>query len=78
MKLLHPNSPWVGGDEVLGGEVVIVATREELVLLANSLNEALEAVDEWEFGPRLGGSPDEARALRSKVRDVLRETRQPE
>ena len=78
MKLLQPDSPWVGGDEVLDGEVVIAATREELVLLANSLNEALEAVDDWEFGPRLGGSPDEARALRSKVRDVLRETRRPE
>jgi len=77
MKLLRPESPRVGDDEVLGGEVVIVATREELALLANSLNEALEAVEDWEFGPRLGGSSDGARALRSKIRDLLRETRQP-
>lgn len=78
MKLLHPDSPWIGDEEILDGEIVIAATREELVLLANGLNEALEAVDDWEFGPRLGGSPDEARALRSKVRDLLRETRRPE
>lgn len=78
MRLLRPDSAWVGADEVGDDEVVIAATREELVLLANSLNEALEAVDDWEFGPRLGGSPDEARALRSMVRDLLRETRPPD
>lgn len=59
-------------------ELVLAVTRQELALLANSLNESLEAVDDWEFGSRLGGSSDEARALRSKVRDLLRETRRPE
>lgn len=78
MKRLHPNSSWVGDEEILDDEIVFVATREELVLLANGLNEALEAVDDWEFGPRLGSSPKEARALRSKVRDLLRETSLPE
>jgi hypothetical protein len=75
MKLLHPGSSWVGEDEVLSFEIVIAATREDLVLLANGLTEALEAVDDWEFQTRLGGTPDEARALRSKIRDLLRETR---
>lgn len=78
MKLLHPDSSWIGEDEVDDSEVVIAATRDELVLLASSLNEALEAVEGWEFDTRLGGSPDEARALRSKIQDVLRETRRPE
>jgi hypothetical protein len=78
MKLLNPDSTWVGGDEILDCEVVIAATREELVLLANGLTEALEAVDEWEFQTRLGGSPDAARGLRSKIRDLLRETRKTE
>lgn len=78
MKLLRPDSPWIGEDEVGDSEVVIAATRDELVLLASSLNEALEAVEEWEFETRLGGSPDEARTLRSQIRDLLRETRRPE
>lgn len=60
------------------GEVDIAATRDELVLLASSLNEALEAVEGWEFDTRLGGSPDEARALRSKIKNLLRETRKPD
>lgn len=75
MRLIRPDSKWVCDDEVVDGEVVIAATRDELVLLANSLNEALEGVEDWEFGPRLGGSQDEARALRSAVRNLLRETR---
>lgn len=78
MKLLRPDSSWVGEDEVNDSEVVIATTRDELVLLANSLNEALEAIEGWEFDTRLGGSPEEARALRSKIKDLLRETRQPE
>jgi hypothetical protein len=59
-------------------ELVVGATRDELVLLANALNEALEAVEGWEFDTRLGGSPDEARELRSKIKDLLHATRQPE
>ncbi len=78
MKLLRPDSPWIGGDEIDDGEVVIAATRDELVLLAGSLNEALEAIEGWEFDSRLGGSPDDARALRSKINELLRETRPPE
>ena len=78
MKLLSSDSPWIGENEVGEGEVVLAATRDELVLLASSLNEALEAVEEWEFETRLGGSPDEARTLRSKIKDLLRETRRPE
>lgn len=41
-------------DEVDAREVVIATNREELVLLADSLNEALEAVEGWEFDTRLG------------------------
>lgn len=78
MRLLRPDSSWVGEDEVDGSEVVISATQDELVLLAGSLNEALEAVEGWEFDTRLGGSPDEARALMSKIKDLLRETRRPQ
>lgn len=78
MKLLRPDSPSIGGDEIDDAEVVIAATRDELVLLAGSLNEALEALEDWEFDTRLGGSPDDARALRSKIKDLLRETRLPE
>ncbi len=76
MRWLAGEGPWL--PEIDDAEVVIAATRDELVLLAGSLNEALEAVEGWEFDTRLGGSPDEARALRSKIKDLLRETRPPE
>lgn len=78
MKLLRPDFPSIGEYVISDSEVVIAVTREELVLLANSLNEALEAVEEWEFDTRLGGSSAEALALGSKVNELLHETRRPE
>ncbi|MFT3887732.1 MAG: hypothetical protein QM713_06170 [Arachnia sp.] len=77
MRQLHRDSSWVGEDEVLDDEVVIVATRDELVLLANSLTEALEAVDEGEFATRLGGTSEDARSLRARVKDLLRFSLKP-
>ena len=43
--------------------------------LAGAINEALEAVDEWEFDTRLGALPDQARALRDRINEVLRAAR---
>ena len=78
MKLLGPDPLWVSEDEVDAQDVVIATTRDELQLLAGSLNEALETVEAWEFHTRLGSSPEEARALRSKISALLDELRQPE
>lgn len=61
--------------ELLEGQeqVVLSLTRGELILLAGSVNEAIEAVDDWEFSTRLGATKDEARALRSEMRRVMSE-----
>ena len=78
MRRLHPDSPWIGDDEVVGDELVIATTRGELALLANAIGEALEAVQDWEFDIRLGVMPDQARALRDLINDVLRSAYRPE
>ena len=56
-----------------GEQVVLSLTREELLLLAGSVNEAIEAVEDWEFSTRLGVQKDEARALRSSLRAFISE-----
>lgn len=43
-------------------------TVAELVLLANSINEAMEAVDDWEFSTRLGAEISDARRLHNELR----------
>ncbi|WP_129666525.1 hypothetical protein [Phytoactinopolyspora endophytica] len=78
MKMLHPDTPWIGNEEVAEDELVVATTRDELALLANSICEALEAVEEWEFDTRLGVLPDQARMLRDRINDVLRSAVRPE
>lgn len=53
--------------------VLLSLTRDELLLLAGSVNEAIEAVEDWEFSTRLGAEKDEARALRGELRRVISE-----
>ena len=38
-------------------------TREEVAVLCNALNEALEALDEWDTVPRMGCTKEEAQRL---------------
>ncbi len=52
-------------------DLVVAVTLDELRLLASSIGEALEAVDEWEFSTRLGFEVSAARTLRSEINDVL-------
>ena len=49
--------------EVVDGKAILTVTRSECGLLLNALNEALEAVEEWEFGTRLGWEKPRARAF---------------
>ena len=49
-------------------EIVLYVTRAELLLLAGSVN---EAIDDWEFPTRLGASVAEARALRKELGDLI-------
>lgn len=52
-------------------QIVLHLTRAELLLLAGSVNEALEAVDDWEFSTRLGADKANARALRTELADLI-------
>jgi flagellar biosynthesis/type III secretory pathway protein FliH len=47
-------------------------SRDELAVIANSIGEALEAVEDWEFDTRLGVGPEDARDLRDQINEVLR------
>jgi hypothetical protein len=52
-------------------QIVLHLTRAELLLLAGSVNEAIDAVDDWEFPIRVGAEKAEARALRSELGDLI-------
>jgi hypothetical protein len=52
-------------------DIVLHLTRAELLLLAGSVNEAIAAVDDWEFSTRLGATLEEARALRQELGNLI-------
>ena len=55
--------------------VTLELTGAELLVAANALNEVLhgpEAVEDWEFHPRLGVERDEGRRLHQAFLSVLR------
>jgi hypothetical protein len=52
-------------------QIVLHLTRPELLLLAGSVNEAIEAVDDWEFSTRLGADKADARALQTQLGDLI-------
>jgi hypothetical protein len=52
-------------------QIVLHLTRAELLLLAGSVNEAIEAVEDWEFSTRLGADKADARALSVELGDLI-------
>lgn len=46
-------------------------SKSDLVFLYNTIGIALEAIDEWEFSIRLGNTIDEAKLLRSQLKEIL-------
>lgn len=48
-------------------EVLVVLNRHELALMNNAANETLEALDDWEFETRVGGSRAEVKALLHEI-----------
>jgi hypothetical protein len=54
-----------------GGCVVLTVSREQLLLLAGCVNEAIEAVDDWEFSTRLGTEKGDARRLRAELGSLI-------
>ena len=53
------------------GQVVLHLTHAELLLLASCVNEAIEAVEDWEFQTRLGASKSIARTLRTELAALI-------
>jgi hypothetical protein len=51
--------------------IILHLTREELLLLAGSVNEAIEAVEDSEFQTRVGFEKARAVALRSELGDLI-------
>ncbi|MBI1759180.1 MAG: hypothetical protein HYR62_08140 [Actinobacteria bacterium] len=64
---------WVDNAE----RVLLGLTREELYLIAGSVNEAIEAVEDWEFSTRLGVEKKAARKLRADLRAAIQELPPP-
>ncbi len=59
---------WIDEDTVM-----VRLNAREIIVLANALNEAREAVEDWEFVTRLGVTPAEADTLGSQLRALLRQ-----
>lgn len=51
---------------------VIEVTREELRLIASSIGEAIEALDDWDYPIRVGFELAEGRALLAAVNEIYR------
>jgi hypothetical protein len=58
--------------------VIVKFSTEELMVLAGSVNEAIEIVDDWEFLIRLGVDKDVAREVRSGLRRIMHASPSPE
>jgi hypothetical protein len=56
-----------------GDTVVVVLSPDEVAVLSNCTNEALEALDDWEFDTRVGASRSVVEILGSELRAALRE-----
>ncbi len=54
-----------------GEEITLTLSRNDLLLLASSVNEALEAIDDWEFQTRLGADKSQALQIRNDLRDAI-------
>jgi hypothetical protein len=46
-------------------------TADELMILANAINESKQALEDWEFATRMGAPRSEAEALRKEISDLL-------
>jgi hypothetical protein len=60
------------------GGLIVSVNLDELRLLASSIGEALEAVDEWEFSTRLGFDSSVARSPHAEINEILLHATRPE
>lgn len=66
-EILMPSDLSQGASSVL-----VRLTKQDLTILANAINEAQEAIDEWELSTRMGAEPAEIEELRRRLSDLLR------
>jgi hypothetical protein len=57
--------------EVIAESVVISCSRDEVSTLLNCMNEALEAIQDWEFQTRLGVGRGDVRLMMGILDDAL-------
>lgn|GEM_PF-3241083 len=74
MRIIRDGTAWANDRRDANAEIVVGVTREELAALCGGLNEALEAVEDWEFQTRVSISPESARALAREISRFLSET----
>ena len=55
--------------------ITVAFSPEELVFLSNAINEALEAVEEWEFQTRTGETRKRAMEIRAQLGEFLDESK---
>lgn len=59
-------------EEFLPGEAIIRVDENELLLLANALNEVQNGIDITEFHTRLGAGKENATTLHKQLKEALR------
>jgi hypothetical protein len=57
-------------------KIIVAFSPEELAFLSNAINEALEAVEEWEFQTRTGETRKRAIEIRTQFGKLLDEANQ--
>ena len=77
MRLFQGESDSRGPSELAEGEMVLVATAEELQIIVSMISETLEAVESWEFQTRLGITRDEAKAFSDEIWHLYNEDHLP-
>jgi len=57
--------------ETNGESALVRLTHLELVIIANAINEAREALEPWEFATRMGAEIPEVEHFRGAIKAVL-------
>lgn len=73
MRSLQIPTETPGTEGVHDDQLIVAVSRDELMGLSNGLNEALSAVEEWEFHSRMGILPGEAKSLINDIQGMLRD-----
>lgn len=55
--------------------ITIAFSPDEITFLANAINETLEAVEDFEFQTRTGGTRTRALAMHAALREMLEEAK---